>query len=217
MDSSRAAGCHWFFHVWMHWCEIRSRNSGGHWLKRDLKNSTIVGSFKWINHYVSSWKETEMHEMSKWSCNEPNPSHSLYNPSWSNNFSSASNLVSRVLTDLTALYLKNISLKTVLPCSSQHHSILTDHWITQMMRTFNASQNFIKGWLRGSLRFFHSSCFYYWKRTALLNMDSDDDLDCPLCMEELDIADRNFRPCPCGYQVSKFTQMLNCQKPWKSL
>lgn len=34
-------------------------------------------------------------------------------------------------------------------------------------------------------------------------MDSDDDLDCPLCMEELDIADRNFRPCPCGYQVNR--------------
>lgn len=34
-------------------------------------------------------------------------------------------------------------------------------------------------------------------------MSSDEeDLDCPLCMEELDIADRNFRPCPCGYQVS---------------
>lgn len=32
-------------------------------------------------------------------------------------------------------------------------------------------------------------------------MDSDEDLDCPLCMEELDIADRNFRPCTCGYQV----------------
>ncbi|KAI8647555.1 hypothetical protein BD408DRAFT_427560 [Parasitella parasitica] len=35
-------------------------------------------------------------------------------------------------------------------------------------------------------------------------MDSDDDLDCPLCMEELDIADRNFRPCPCGYQICRF-------------
>lgn len=34
-------------------------------------------------------------------------------------------------------------------------------------------------------------------------MSSDEeDSDCPLCMEELDIADRNFRPCPCGYQVS---------------
>lgn len=33
-------------------------------------------------------------------------------------------------------------------------------------------------------------------------MSSDEeDSDCPLCMEELDIADRNFRPCTCGYQV----------------
>lgn len=24
----------------------------------------------------------------------------------------------------------------------------------------------------------------------------------PLCVEEFDLSDRNFRPCPCGYQVS---------------
>ncbi|KAF7721798.1 transcriptional repressor proteinral negative regulator of transcription subunit 4 [Apophysomyces ossiformis] len=36
-------------------------------------------------------------------------------------------------------------------------------------------------------------------------MDSDEeDYDCPLCMEELDIADRNFRPCTCGYQICRF-------------
>ncbi|KAI8970043.1 regulator of Vps4 activity in the MVB pathway-domain-containing protein, partial [Mycotypha africana] len=29
-----------------------------------------------------------------------------------------------------------------------------------------------------------------------------DDYDCPLCMEELDIADKNFKPCPCGYKAS---------------
>jgi len=23
----------------------------------------------------------------------------------------------------------------------------------------------------------------------------------PLCIEEFDLSDRNFRPCPCGYQV----------------
>ncbi|KAI8067561.1 regulator of Vps4 activity in the MVB pathway-domain-containing protein [Gongronella butleri] len=35
--------------------------------------------------------------------------------------------------------------------------------------------------------------------------DSDEeDIDCPLCMEELDIADRNFRPCTCGYQICRF-------------
>ncbi|KAF9115080.1 transcriptional repressor proteinral negative regulator of transcription subunit 4 [Mortierella sp. AM989] len=32
----------------------------------------------------------------------------------------------------------------------------------------------------------------------------EDDFDCPLCMEELDISDRNFRPCPCGYQICRF-------------
>lgn len=25
----------------------------------------------------------------------------------------------------------------------------------------------------------------------------------PLCVEELDLSDKNFRPCPCGYQVRR--------------
>ncbi|KAI9844632.1 MAG: transcriptional repressor general negative regulator of transcription subunit 4 [Sclerophora amabilis] len=29
----------------------------------------------------------------------------------------------------------------------------------------------------------------------------DSDETCPLCVEEFDLSDRNFRPCPCGYQV----------------
>lgn len=32
----------------------------------------------------------------------------------------------------------------------------------------------------------------------------EDDDTCPLCIEELDIQDRNFHPCPCGYQVCQF-------------
>ncbi|KAI1777063.1 hypothetical protein F4818DRAFT_447931 [Hypoxylon cercidicola] len=33
----------------------------------------------------------------------------------------------------------------------------------------------------------------------------DDEEDtCPLCIEEFDLADRNFRPCPCGYQICQF-------------
>ncbi|SPO04903.1 related to MOT2 - transcriptional repressor [Cephalotrichum gorgonifer] len=32
----------------------------------------------------------------------------------------------------------------------------------------------------------------------------DDDDVCPLCIEEFDLSDRNFRPCPCGYQVCQF-------------
>jgi hypothetical protein len=30
----------------------------------------------------------------------------------------------------------------------------------------------------------------------------EEDMDCPLCMEELDITDRLFKPCECGYQVN---------------
>lgn len=26
--------------------------------------------------------------------------------------------------------------------------------------------------------------------------------ECPLCAEELDATDKNFKPCKCGYQVS---------------
>jgi CCR4-NOT transcription complex subunit 4 len=25
--------------------------------------------------------------------------------------------------------------------------------------------------------------------------------ECPLCLEEMDVSDLNFKPCPCGYQV----------------
>jgi RING/Ubox like zinc-binding domain len=32
----------------------------------------------------------------------------------------------------------------------------------------------------------------------------DGDYTCPLCVEEFDIHDRNFKPCPCGYQVCPF-------------
>lgn len=34
--------------------------------------------------------------------------------------------------------------------------------------------------------------------------DEEEELLCPLCMEEIDIADRNFKPCACGYQICRF-------------
>ncbi|KAH7910631.1 hypothetical protein BJ138DRAFT_1008399 [Hygrophoropsis aurantiaca] len=34
--------------------------------------------------------------------------------------------------------------------------------------------------------------------------DDAEDADCPLCLEELDIADLNFKPCVCGYQICRF-------------
>ena len=56
-----------------------------------------------------------------------------------------------------------------------------------------------------------SSCSFYtlFKSFFILytNMysssEEEEDYDCPLCMEELDIADRNFKPCPCGYKVKQ--------------
>lgn len=32
-------------------------------------------------------------------------------------------------------------------------------------------------------------------------IDDDEEETCPLCVEEFDLSDRGFRPCPCGYQV----------------
>ncbi|KAI7509014.1 hypothetical protein KC347_g5604 [Hortaea werneckii] len=35
-------------------------------------------------------------------------------------------------------------------------------------------------------------------------IDDDEEETCPLCVEELDLTDKGFRPCPCGYQVCQF-------------
>ncbi|KAF6765082.1 hypothetical protein DFP72DRAFT_870057 [Ephemerocybe angulata] len=34
--------------------------------------------------------------------------------------------------------------------------------------------------------------------------DEEEDQDCPLCLEEMDISDLNFKPCVCGYQICRF-------------
>jgi CCR4-NOT transcription complex subunit 4 len=34
--------------------------------------------------------------------------------------------------------------------------------------------------------------------------DDEEEELCPLCVEELDLTDKGFKPCPCGYQV-RFT------------
>ncbi|KAJ3355353.1 transcriptional repressor general negative regulator of transcription subunit 4 [Entophlyctis luteolus] len=34
--------------------------------------------------------------------------------------------------------------------------------------------------------------------------DSTEDMECPLCMEEIDVTDKYFKPCPCGYQICRF-------------
>lgn len=35
-------------------------------------------------------------------------------------------------------------------------------------------------------------------------LSEDEDDFCPLCVEEMDITDKNFKPCPCGYQICQF-------------
>lgn len=35
-------------------------------------------------------------------------------------------------------------------------------------------------------------------------MNNQEDAECPLCLEEMDISDLNFKPCICGYQVEQF-------------
>ncbi|KAL0155098.1 hypothetical protein M9458_049361, partial [Cirrhinus mrigala] len=32
----------------------------------------------------------------------------------------------------------------------------------------------------------------------------EDPMECPLCMEPLEIDDVNFFPCTCGYQICRF-------------
>jgi len=34
--------------------------------------------------------------------------------------------------------------------------------------------------------------------------EEEEDMDCPLCLEEIDLSDANFKPCPCGYQICRF-------------
>ncbi|KJF60176.1 CCR4-NOT core complex subunit Not4, variant 1 [Coccidioides immitis RS] len=41
-------------------------------------------------------------------------------------------------------------------------------------------------------------------RTQNDTVIDDDDEICPLCIEEFDLSDKNFKPCPCGYQICQF-------------
>ncbi|XP_054005233.1 probable serine/threonine-protein kinase tsuA isoform X3 [Hylaeus anthracinus] len=39
---------------------------------------------------------------------------------------------------------------------------------------------------------------------SVLNQSGDDAVECPLCMEPLEVDDLNFFPCTCGYQICRF-------------
>ena len=37
-----------------------------------------------------------------------------------------------------------------------------------------------------------------------LEEETEDAVYCPICTDEMDVTDRHFRPCKCGYQVCSF-------------
>jgi hypothetical protein len=37
---------------------------------------------------------------------------------------------------------------------------------------------------------------------SVLNQSGEEQVECPLCMEPLEVDDLNFFPCTCGYQVN---------------
>lgn len=39
---------------------------------------------------------------------------------------------------------------------------------------------------------------------SVLNQSGEEQVECPLCMEPLEVDDLNFFPCTCGYQVILF-------------
>lgn len=39
---------------------------------------------------------------------------------------------------------------------------------------------------------------------SVLNQSGEEQVECPLCMEPLEVDDLNFFPCTCGYQVRMF-------------
>lgn len=41
-------------------------------------------------------------------------------------------------------------------------------------------------------------------KMSVLNQSGEDAIECPLCMEPLEVDDLNFFPCTCGYQICRF-------------
>ncbi|KAJ8939332.1 hypothetical protein NQ318_005693 [Aromia moschata] len=39
---------------------------------------------------------------------------------------------------------------------------------------------------------------------SVLNQSGEEQVECPLCMEPLEVDDLNFFPCTCGYQICRF-------------
>ncbi|XP_066997357.2 uncharacterized protein [Anabrus simplex] len=53
------------------------------------------------------------------------------------------------------------------------------------------------------LQYLHSGCSKLGKM-SVLNQSGEEQVECPLCMEPLEVDDLNFFPCTCGYQICRF-------------
>lgn len=53
--------------------------------------------------------------------------------------------------------------------------------------------------------------FYMHSHEPWWLWDFQEDAECPLCLEEMDISDLNFKPCICGYQVSLTPSPRSCR------
>ncbi|XP_046676638.1 CCR4-NOT transcription complex subunit 4 isoform X1 [Homalodisca vitripennis] len=49
-----------------------------------------------------------------------------------------------------------------------------------------------------------TSCQVFQAKMSVLNQSGEEQVECPLCMEPLEVDDLNFFPCTCGYQICRF-------------
>jgi len=119
---------------------------------------------------------------------------------------------SRTLSEVTAQTTKRkvCLLLPVLPPTrilAFPVTTLDNWWKTTPMEELQENPS-ISFYLISVSRAIGQFSFKLWKETRFANLasmsDSDED-ECPLCMEEIDVSDRGFKPCPCGYQVRPAT------------
>lgn len=60
------------------------------------------------------------------------------------------------------------------------------------LSSINCDHDLNKGWRK------------HRKAMSVLNQGGEEAVECPLCMEPLEVDDLNFFPCTCGYQICRF-------------
>lgn len=123
---------------------------------------------------------------------------------------------SQNLVFLLLLNKSNLSLKiyTFMLGSGLMLSVLAAN---QLLRLYGESNSWLRESCLSSQALSLSPCFFspvlsdqLQHSPSLLSRMShspemkDDPMECPLCMEPLEIDDVNFFPCTCGYQICRF-------------